>query len=108
MDAQGLITKDNQKPIDSHEVRDAFFEFILSFMKDYNKCFVLFVSNKYKYPKNKVKPNGSFTEIFNLKEFQNSHNATKEETFVFKFCETRFLSYFIQERYKMSPNESYY
>lgn len=54
------------------------------------------------------KGNVPFTEIFNLKEFLHIHNSSKEDSFLFRFSETRYFAYFIQERYKMSPKESYY
>lgn len=35
LDNQGFISCSASKPLDAYDIRDAFFEFVLSFMKDY-------------------------------------------------------------------------
>jgi hypothetical protein len=56
IDESGFAKKDIVKSLDTYDIRDAFFEFLLSVMKDYNKCFVnnfLMIMKKIKFPKNK-------------------------------------------------------
>jgi len=72
------------------EVRDAFLEFMTSLMQGYTKCLIA--------PKAQNEIFHDSRDFFDFQKFKKAKDATKENSLVFKLCDTTLFSNFIEAR----------